>query len=142
MQSCQSSAGVGWSRLPESAKAGREAVRMALDTAGRQKPVAAIVYMTVLYDPAVVLSAIRDELGPDVPIVGSSTQGISRNDAVIETDRVLGVALICSSRAKATTAVGKKLCADPFAAGRSLAEQLGDPRTLGEVPLLLWCDPR
>lgn len=114
---------------------------MALDAARHSRPVAVIVYMTVLYDPAVVLSAIREELGPGVPIVGSSTQGISRNGAVSETDRVLGVAVICSNKAKAISALSKNLCADAFRAGRDLAEQLGDPKALGEVPLLLWFDP-
>ena len=114
---------------------------MALGAAKPARPVVVIVYMTVLYDPPVVLSAIREELGPDVPIVGSSTQGITRAGAVTETDRVLGVALICSNTVKATSAQAKNLCADPFRAGRSVAEQLGDPKGLGEVPLLLWFDP-
>jgi hypothetical protein len=141
MHSRQSSAGVGWSRLPESAKAGKEAVRMALDAAKRSDPVVVIVYMTVLYDPHVVLAAIREQIGPNVPIVGSSTQGISQTGAVTETGRVLGVAVICSERVRAVTAHAQGLCADPGAAGRKLAEQLGDPRQLGEVPLLLWFDP-
>src|SRR5438477_5427578 len=59
----QSSAGIGWSSLPEAAKAGREAAEMALRTAKVGKPVAAIVYMTVLYDPKAVLAAVRETLG-------------------------------------------------------------------------------
>jgi hypothetical protein len=138
----QSSAGVGWSSLPEAAKAGREAARMAVNTSGGGKPVVAIVYMTVLYEPTVVLAAIREELGDaTIPIVGSSTQGIARAGAVVETDRVVGVALICSDRLRATAAFSTQLAADSKAAGRRLAADLGDPKELGEMPLILWFDP-
>jgi len=138
----QSSAGVGWSSLPEAAKAGREAVRMALSAAKRGKPVVVIVYMTVLYDPKLALAAIREEIGdPTVPIIGSSTQGIARWGAVTETDRVLGVAIICSDTIRATVAKSNNLAADAFDAGRKIATQLGDPRGLGQVPLVVWFDP-
>jgi hypothetical protein len=138
----QSSAGIGWSSLPEAAKAGREAARMAMNTTNGGKPVAAIVYMTVLYDPKVLLSAVREELGnPAIPIVGSSTQGIARAGAVTETDRVVGVALICSDTLGATAAFAQDLAVDAKAAGRKLAAQLGDPSSLGEMPLLVWFDP-
>src|SRR5258708_16051887 len=138
----RSSAGVGWSGLPEAAKAGREAVRMALAATGGGKPVVVIVYMTVLYDPKAVLAAIRDEI-PDasIPIVGSATQGIARAGAVTETDRVLGVAIICSDTIRATAGRVKGLGADAGAAGRKLAAQLGDPAGLGQMPLLVWFDP-
>jgi hypothetical protein len=137
-----SSAGVGWSSLPEAANAGREAARMALEAAKPGKPVAVIVYMTVLYDPKLALAAIREEIAnPAVPIVGSSTQGIARRGAVTETDRVLGVAVICSDTIRASAARATDLGADAAAAGRRLAAELGDPSKLGDVPLLLWFDP-
>jgi hypothetical protein len=137
-----SSAGVGWSSLPEAAKAGAEAARMALEAANHGKPVAVIVYMTVLYDPKLALAAIREVIAdPSVPVVGSSTQGIARSGAVTETDRVLGVAVLCSDTIRATAARAVGLGADAFGAGRKLAAELGDPRALGEVPLLLWFDP-
>jgi len=138
----RSSAGVGWSTLPEASKAGREAVRMALEAAGGGKPVAVIVYMTVLYDPKIVLAAVRDAISDkSVPVVGSSTQGIARAGAVTETDRVVGVAVICSDKIRASAALVTGLAADPKAAGKKLAEQLGDPSGLGDSPLLLWFDP-
>jgi hypothetical protein len=114
---------------------------MALEQANGGTAVVVIVYMTVLYDPKVALAAIREEIGPTVPIVGSSTQGITHMGAVTETDRVLGVAVICSERIHAVTARAKDLRADPEGAGRSLATQLGDPSALGDTPLLLWFDP-
>jgi hypothetical protein len=128
--------------LPEAAKAGAEAARMALEAANHAKPIAVIVYMTVLYDPKLALAAIREVIpDPSVPIVGSSTQGIARRGAVTETDRVLGVAVICSETIRASAARALGLGADSFAAGRKLAAELGDPSTLGEMPLLLWFDP-
>lgn len=138
----QSSAGVGWSSLPEAAKAGHEAARMAMSSAKPGKMVAVIVYMTVLYDPKVVLAAVREELGDStVPIVGSSTQGIAHAAAVTESDRVVGVAILRSDTLGATAALAKDLAQDPKGAGRKLAAQLGDPAALGEMPLLLWFDP-
>jgi|SRR5579859_2713504 len=138
----QSSAGIGWSSLPEAAKAGREAAQMALRTATIGKPIAAIVYMTVLYDPKAVLTAVRETLGdPSLPIVGSSTQGIARAGAVTETDRVVGVALICSHTVRARAAHTQDLAADAKAAGHRIAEQLGDPAGMGEMPLVVWFDP-
>jgi hypothetical protein len=137
-----SSAGVGWSSLPEAAKAGREAAQMALEAAKGAKPVAVIVYMTVLYDPKLALAAVREVISdPSVPVVGSSTQGIARAGAVTETDRVLGVAVLCSDTIRATAARTVGIGADSFGAGRKLAAELGDPRALGEMPLLLWFDP-
>lgn len=138
----RSCAGVGWSSQPEARKAGQEAMQMAMQAVGNQKPIAVIVYMTVLYEPTAVLAAIREQLSDvTVPIVGSSTQGITRPGAVTETDRVLGVTVICSDRAQATAALATDLAADPKAAGKKLAAQLGDPAALGDLPLLLWFDP-
>jgi hypothetical protein len=138
----QSSAGIGWSSLPEAAKAGREAAEMALRTAKFGKPVAAIVYMTVLYDPKAVLAAVRETLGDSsLPVVGSSTQGIARAGAVTETDRVVGVALICSNTIRAKAAHTQDLAADAKAAGRRIARELGDPAGMGEMPLVVWFDP-
>lgn len=115
---------------------------MAMSAAQPGKLVVAIVYMTVLYDPKVVLEAVREELGDaTVPIVGSSTQGIARARAVTESDRVIGVALICSNTIGATAATATDLARDPKAAGRKLAAELGDAAALGDMPLLLWFDP-
>lgn len=137
-----SNAGVGWSGLPEAAKAGREAAQMALRTAPRGKPVAVIVYMTVLYDPKAVLAAVSEVIAdPTVKIVGSSTQGIAHAGAVKETDRVVGVAVLSSNTLRAEAAIAGGLGADAQAVGRRLAAQLGDAHALGDVPLLLWFDP-
>jgi hypothetical protein len=115
---------------------------MALASAKQGKPVAVIVYMTVLYDPELALAAVREQISdPSVPVVGSSTQGIARPGAVTETDRVLGVAVICSDTIRAKAARAKNLGADSKEAGRKLAAELGDPSALGDVPLLLWFDP-
>src|SRR5450432_3935935 len=112
----RSRAGVGWSNQSEAGKAGQGAIRMALAAAGHEKPVAVIVYMTVLYDPKAVLAAIRQELAdPNVPIIGSSTQGITHAGVVTETDRVLGVTVICSDTVRATAAIATDLAADPSA---------------------------
>jgi hypothetical protein len=98
--------------------------------------------MTVLYDPKAVLAAVRETLGdPSLPIVGSSTQGIARAGAVTETDRVVGVALICSNTIRAKAAHTQNLAADAKAAGRRIASELGDPAGMGEMPLVVWFDP-
>jgi hypothetical protein len=65
----------------------------------------------------------------------------SRAGTVTETDRVVGVALICPDKLGATAAFAQDLAADAKAAGKKLAAQLGDPAALGDTPLLVWFDP-
>src|SRR5258708_36213846 len=100
--------------------------------------------MTVLYDPKVVLSAVREELGIDssVPVVGSSTQGIARAGAGTETDRVVGVALLCSDKFKARSPLAEHLAADATAAGRKNAADLSDPAQLRDNPRIGLVTPR
>lgn len=131
-----SGAGVGRSTVESAFDAGRTAATNALAAAGGT-PGCAIVYATVLYDHVRVLAGIRSVLG-GIPLVGCSTQGISRNGGVDEVERVVGVAVLSVPGLVARAGRADDLSADPYAAGRRLAEQVGPE---DGCPLLVWYDP-
>lgn len=132
-------AGVGHSRIEDSFQAGRAAAEQAMAQA-RGTPKVAIVYATVLYEQQALLRGVRAALGPGVPIVGSSSQGISRPGGVDEVDRVAGVAVISAEGVTAQAVVARDLAADPLAAGRAIASAVG-PEGPGDGPLFVWYDP-
>lgn len=103
-------------------------------------PAAAIVYGTVLYDQSELLRGVRDVIGEHVPLVGASSQGISRKGDVQEIPRAVGVALLSVPGLSARVARVSGLGSDARAAGRSLAEIMG-PEREGACPMLLWYDP-
>jgi hypothetical protein len=137
-----SEAAVGHSRLADAFEAGAAAGAMARDGAGSQPPLVAIVYGTVAYDQNELLRGVRSAL-PDTLLVGASTQGISRPGAVEEIERVVGVALLRSSRFGVQAAQARHVSADAVRAGRSLAEALraGGPAAADDEPVMLWYDP-
>jgi hypothetical protein len=132
-------AGVGSSRSDDAFTAGREAAAQAVQQAGGP-PRFVLVYGTVIYDQERLLAGVRSVVGEEVPLAGGSTQGISRNGAVEEVDRVVGVAVVSVPGVRARTARVLDFAADPRVAGRSLADQIG-PVEPGACPLLLWFDP-
>lgn len=129
-------AGVGWSTVESAFDAGRAAAADALATAGGT-PRCAIVYGTVLYEHDQLLAGVRSVVGR-VPIVGCSTQGISRPGGVDEVERVVGVAVLSIPGLEVRSARVERIAAEPYLAGRRLAEQLGPD---DGVPLLVWYDP-
>ena len=136
-------AGVGWNSGPDSFQAGAAAARQAAAQAAQTPdcaPVVALVYATVIYDQEAVLRGVREAL-PDVPIVGASTQDLSRAGDVEAGDRVVGVAVIAGAAVRARTATAQDVSRDPAAAARELAARLGPPSGPDAAPLLLWYDP-
>jgi hypothetical protein len=129
-------AGVGRSTIEGAFDAGRSAAEAALAGAGG-KPGAVIVYATVLYDHHQLLAGVRSVVG-DVPMVGCSTQGISRPGGVDEVDRVVGVAVLSVPGMVVRTAQTSGVGIDAYGAGRRLAEQVGPD---DGCPLLVWYDP-
>lgn len=132
-------AGVGWNGGPDASQAGAAAARAAAEQAGAA-PVAAIVYATVLYDQEAVLRGVREAL-PGIPIVGASTQDVSRAGDVEDADRIVAVAVIAGSGVQARAATVQDVSRDPAAAARVLAERLGPAPAADAPPLLLWYDP-
>ena len=83
-------AGVGSSRIEDAFAAGREAGAQARERAGGT-PSFVLVYGTVIYDQERLLAGVRQGVGEEVPLVGCSTQGISRNapfDYVVQARRI------------------------------------------------------
>jgi hypothetical protein len=135
-------AGVGWNSGPDALAAAAAAARMAAEPARAAgcAPVVAIVYATMLYDQEAVLRGVAEAL-PGVPIVGASSQDISRTGDVEAGDRIVGVAVIAGTAVAARTATVQDVSRDPGAAARELATRLGPPPGADAPPLLLWYDP-
>lgn len=131
------SAGVGYSRSEDAFTAGHAAASDAVASAGAP-PIIAIVYSTVLYNHRQLLAGIRSVLG-DVPLVGCSTQGISRTGGVDEIERVVGVAVLSGPGITAHVAKVEGIASDPEGSGRKLAQQL--PAEQEGCPLFVWYDP-
>lgn len=75
-------AGVGYSDNPETAEAGRQAVREALEQAGRNDPCDLVMlFATARHDAEVLRRAVADIVGERVPIVGGGAVGAISNHA-------------------------------------------------------------
>src|SRR5882724_11834145 len=89
-------AGVGLSREIDSARAGDEAVRVACERAGIDRPDLVLVYATVRHDPsALTAGAVRAGRGGRV--VGCSAQGVSVAGHSEESGPVVAAMAIASS---------------------------------------------
>lgn len=131
-------AGVGVSREGDAFAAGREAALRAVEQADGAAPVVSWVYATVLHDHAELLRGVRSVV--DGPIVGCTTQGLSRPGGIDDLPRAVGVAVLGGDGVEARVARVTGVRGDSADAGRRLAEALdtpSDPR----CPLLVWYDP-
>ena len=75
-------AGVGVSAAADAATAGREAAEGARARFGPEAPAVALVFTTSRLDARALTRAIRETLGPDVPLFGSNANGVIANDHV------------------------------------------------------------
>lgn len=133
-----SSASVGFSSNADADAAVQEALSAALGS-GDAPPRLAIVYATVTHDQGRILAAIREQL-PGVPVVGSSSAGVSVNGKVTEAPRCLAIAVVRSHGVTARAAVVEEISADPGRAGLELGERLG-PAPDGPTTTFVWYDP-
>ena len=75
-------AGVGVSAAPDAASAGREAAGAARARFGPEPPSVALLFTTSRLDAVALTLAVRETLGPDVPIFGANANGVIANDHV------------------------------------------------------------
>ncbi|MCA9515376.1 MAG: FIST C-terminal domain-containing protein [Myxococcales bacterium] len=101
-------------------------------------PAVVIAYAGVAHDQARLLAALEAEL-PGVVVVGASTQGVSIPGRCYEADRFVAAAALGGEGVRARSAVAAGFAGDPYAAGVSLAAQLGPAEGPGVT--LLWYDP-
>jgi hypothetical protein len=124
-----------FSQEPDSEEAGRiigGAVRREFEG---ERLLAAVIYATVNYDLDELFAAARQELGPDVPVIGCSVQGVVANDELTEEGFAVGVMGFGGSALAAATAVAHEVHVDSFEKGKRLANEL--KAGLGREPRLV-----
>jgi hypothetical protein len=100
-----------------------------------------VVYASVNHDQPAILRTIRSVLGPDIPIVGCSVQGVAGQGRVLEEGYMLGVMGLGGASLQVAAAVEREFQLDGRAKGRDLAKQIRS--RLGEEPrvTVLLYDP-
>ena len=131
-------AGVGVSSARNPAVAAREAVAAARERSGIDLPDLVILFSTVGYDQAAILSTVRAETGR-APLVGCSVEGIISAESSIEDGFAVEVTLLKSDEVRFHTAAASTLKEAAEAAGAKIGEALKP--ALGDDALALVVFP-
>jgi hypothetical protein len=128
-------------REVDSAAAGLEIARVVREHFGHEPPKAVLIYATINHDQAAVLGGVREGLGPNVPVVGCSAQGVMANGAVVEGGFAVGAMALGGEGLRAASVRVPDVHVDGDEKGRAIGRQL--VRALGEQPKLtvLLYDP-
>lgn len=136
-------AGVGFSEIPNSSEAGREAAQAALDHGELERCDLALVFATTKHDPAGLREGVRAVLGPEAPLFGGSAAGVIVNDRMGYEGSQVGVAAISAGSMGFDMFIQGGLRDDEYAVGRGLAKQIV-ARGYAEPPnlVLLYAMPK
>jgi hypothetical protein len=126
---------------PDSLDAGRLAGEALAKGFGSQGPKAVMVYATMNHDQPMLLQGLRAALGPDVPLLGCSVQGVVSNGELTEEGLALGVMGFGGGALRCASAIEREVQVDSREKGRAMAARL--KRDLGEEPkiVLVLYDP-
>jgi hypothetical protein len=128
-------ASTSFSQEPDSEEAGRAVASAIRRELGAEPLRAALVYSTVNHDLGELFSSIRAELGPDVPVVGCSAQGVVSNDDLTEEGYAVAVMGFGGSALTAATSVARDIEVESYEKGKRLANDL--KTQLGRDPRLI-----
>jgi hypothetical protein len=123
------------SQETDSVRAGAIAGRNIREAFGDEPLAAVLVYATVNHDQAALLRAVREELGPDVLVVGCSTQGVMSTGAVVEGGFAVGAMGLGGDSLKVAAACQHAIQTDGVTKGRNLGRDV--KARLGEAPQLV-----
>lgn len=130
--------GTGWSQNSESAKAGEEAAKMALDEMEPNSSVAwAIAFSGGRHEPGAVLQGLRDQIG-EVDIVGGSAVGTITNNSLGYTGYECAVTLFSSSIPRPAILKVGDLDQGELEAGSRLGSKLYEIADQGNDVLLFY----
>ncbi|UQZ87825.1 hypothetical protein C4J81_00760 [Deltaproteobacteria bacterium Smac51] len=133
--------GIGYGDNPESAIAGREAVRMALRQADRQDPCdMALLFSTVRHDAAVLRAAVAAELGESVPIYGGGAAGVITNDYYGYAGDQVGLVCLWLEGTRCDTVIEGSLNKSEEEAGLRLGRRLAELGTTEDSPVMMFYD--
>ncbi|GFO56843.1 histidine kinase [Geomonas sp. Red276] len=115
--------GVGHSLRKNPTEAGREAVLMALERGGIEKPDFVFAFATVGYNQPMLIRAIR-EASSGAPLTGCSSEGIIVQGLVAETNFGICVMAVASDELRFANLKVENITSGPGRAGARLAERL------------------
>jgi hypothetical protein len=124
-----------FSQEPDSEEAGRAVGSAVRGEFGAERLAAAVIYATVNYDLDELFASVREELGPDVPVIGCSAQGVVSNDELTEEGFAVGIMGFGGSALTAATGVAHEVHIDSFEKGKRLGSEL--KAGLGREPRLV-----
>jgi hypothetical protein len=102
---------------------GRTIARKLRETAERP-PALVITYLTVNHDQAGLLAGLSEELGPDVPVIGCSTQGVVSRGSVREEGYAAGAVALGGEGVSFSRAVVEQIREDSTGKGQQLGRAL------------------
>jgi hypothetical protein len=124
-----------FSQESDSEEAGRAVASAVRREFGAERLAAAMIYGTVNHDLEELFASVRRELGPDVPVIGCSAQGVVSNDDLTEEGFAVGVMGFGGSALSAATAIAHEADVDSFEKGKRIARDL--KAALGREPRLV-----
>jgi hypothetical protein len=117
-------AGVGFSEIPNSSEAGREAALEALATGRLEGCDLALVFATTKHDPAGLVEGVRAVFGQEVPLFGGSAAGVIANGRMGYEGSQVGVAAISAGSMGFDMFIEGGLRDNEHAVGQGLAKQI------------------
>lgn len=130
------SAGVGYSDLPDSRSAAQAATEAALRGAGVSECDLCILVSTSRHDPAEVQRTVRDIVGPETRLVGGFGLGALTNDDLGYEGHQLGVAVLASDSIRVDLFSQGGLGHDEYQTGLELGKRINES-DLGADPNLV-----
>jgi hypothetical protein len=109
---------------PESFDAGRSAGEAVLERLAPEPVRAVLVFATMNHDHPALLRGLRQALGPEVRIVGCTSQGVVANGDVAENGFALAIMGFAGSRLGCATVLQREVQTDSLEKGRALARSL------------------
>jgi len=123
----------------DSRKAGWDAATALREEIGRPKAV--LAYLTVNHDAPAFLAAAGEALGPDVPVIGCSTQGIMGRGFFAEDGYIAGVMGFGGEGLEAATSHVEDIAHDTMEKGHQLGKALRDQISVIPKLVIIHYDP-
>jgi hypothetical protein len=109
---------------PESFDAGRLAGEAVLNRLAPEPVRAVLVFATMNHDHPALLRGLRQALGPDVRVVGCTSQGVVANGDLTENGFALAIMGFAGSKLGCVTVLEREVQTDSLEKGRALARML------------------
>jgi len=113
-----------FTREPESLEAGRAAGAALHAGLGGEPLGAVIVYATMNHEHPALLQGLREAIGPHVPVIGCSAQGVVGNDELTEDGLAVGAMGFGGAGLHCSIAAEHDIQVDSFEKGCALARRL------------------